>query len=493
MSGTRCADASSTSSAWPPQILRNHAHRRTPGGGEAPRLLFDGRRVSAEHAALANAGTIDSMDGHDGHRLAKGHAGAAVLPAALAFLDGPETCGGPDGRSTHDLVAAAGVGYEVALRAAIALHRSAKEYHSSGAWNSIGAAAVGARLLGLDGAATAHPLGIAEYSAPRGPMMRGVDHPTMVKDNSAWGAQAGVTAALLAAERFTGSPAELVAGPEWEGLGTRWLSLEQYFKPYPVCRWSHPAVQAVLSLLTDTAITVEKVELIEITTFEAATRLGTRQPQTTEEAQYSLPYAVAAALVHRDLTPETVRDPLEATDTQAGVGGPCAGRRVRSHDQRVPGVPPRRRPARAPRRPTPAIGTGHRRRRPGVPDGRRPAPREVPPVHRTPRTGPERTSREHPHGHGRDQHRAPPGASDRPVVTAAGRCSNWSSNVEESVAIGAGEASSLRWPSSSRADLKWERSPQRVQTVQTIDARGSSAGTPVPRQIGASAPSQAVR
>ncbi len=299
------------------QILRNHAHRRTPGGGEAPRLLFDGRRVSAEHAALANAGTIDSMDGHDGHRLAKGHAGAAVLPAALAFLDGPETSGGPDDRSTHDLVAAVAVGYEVALRAAIALHRSAKEYHSSGAWNSIGAAAVGARLLGLDGAATAHALGIAEYSAPRGPMMRGVDHPTMVKDSSAWGAQAGVTAALLAAERFTGSPAELAAGPEWEDLGTRWLSLEQYFKPYPVCRWSHPAVQAALSLSTDTAITVEKVERIEITTFEAATRLGTRQPQTTEEVQYSLPYAVAAALVHRDLTPETVLDPLEATDTQA--------------------------------------------------------------------------------------------------------------------------------------------------------------------------------
>lgn len=299
------------------RILRDHAHHHTPGGADAPRLLFDGRRVSAAHAALANAGTVDSMDGHDGHRLAKGHAGAAVLPAALAFLDGPETSVGPDARSTHDLVAAVAVGYEVALRAAIALHRTAEDYHSSGAWNSIGAAAVGARLLGLDTTATAHALGIAEYSAPRGPMMRGIDHPTMVKDSSAWGAQTGVTAALLAAERFTGSPAELLAGPEFEDLGTRWLSLEQYFKPHPVCRWSHPAIQAVLTLSADTAITLEEVELIEITTFEAATRLGIRRPQTTEEAQYSLPYAVAAALVHHELTPHTVLNPLKETDTQA--------------------------------------------------------------------------------------------------------------------------------------------------------------------------------
>jgi 2-methylcitrate dehydratase PrpD len=57
------------------RILRDHAHRQGAGGPCAPRLMFDGRRVGAAHAALANAGTIDSMDGHDGHRIVKGHAG----------------------------------------------------------------------------------------------------------------------------------------------------------------------------------------------------------------------------------------------------------------------------------------------------------------------------------------------------------------------------------------------------------------------------------
>jgi 2-methylcitrate dehydratase PrpD len=110
----------------------------------------------------------------------KGHAGAAVLPAALAFLDGPAAA------TTHDLVAALAVGYEISLRAGLVLHGTASDYHSSGAWNALGAAAVGARLLGLDATATWHALGIAEYSAPRAPMMRAIAHPTMVKDSSAW-------------------------------------------------------------------------------------------------------------------------------------------------------------------------------------------------------------------------------------------------------------------------------------------------------------------
>jgi hypothetical protein len=41
-------------------------------------------------------------------------------------------------------------------------------------------------------------------------MMRRIDHPTMLKDGSAWGAFSGVTAAPLAADDFTSAPAVLV-------------------------------------------------------------------------------------------------------------------------------------------------------------------------------------------------------------------------------------------------------------------------------------------
>lgn len=53
-------------------------------GGDQATIAYVGGRASAAGAALANGMTIDAMDSHDGHRLAKGHAGAGVFPAALA-------------------------------------------------------------------------------------------------------------------------------------------------------------------------------------------------------------------------------------------------------------------------------------------------------------------------------------------------------------------------------------------------------------------------
>src|SRR5438876_2966332 len=100
-------------------------------------------------------------------------------------------------------------------------------------WNALAAAAIGARALRLTNDQTAHALGIAEYYGPRSPLMRVVTLPTMLKDGSTMGAFAGVTAAYLAADGFTGAPAEtldLEAGSRdptlWRDLASRWRILE---------------------------------------------------------------------------------------------------------------------------------------------------------------------------------------------------------------------------------------------------------------------------
>ncbi|MGH8929151.1 MAG: MmgE/PrpD family protein [Egibacteraceae bacterium] len=295
-------------------IIRDHAARYLAAREGGARMLFDGRRVSPMGAALAGGTTIDSLDGHDGYPLAKGHAGAAVLPALLAFVDAGAGVSGPQ------LLTTLVVGYEIALRAGIALHATAADYHSSGAWNALGCAAVGARLLRLGEAETRHALGIADYHGPRSPMMRCIDHPTMVKDGSGWGAMVGVSAVLLAADGFTGAPAATVEDPGnlvrslWDDLGTRWRTLEQYFKPYPVCRWAHPAIDAALMLRDRHDLEAEgAIAGAEIVTFHQAVRLATRRPRTTEEAQYSLPFTVAAALARgvvgsRELAADALED-----------------------------------------------------------------------------------------------------------------------------------------------------------------------------------------
>src|SRR5207249_1978270 len=109
--------------------------------------------------ALANGMTIDALDIHDGYKLVKGHAGAAVVPATLATLtlDQQGTVSG------RELLTTLVVGYEVALRAGLALHATACDYHTSGAWNALGCAAITARRLELSAEQTRHALGIAEY------------------------------------------------------------------------------------------------------------------------------------------------------------------------------------------------------------------------------------------------------------------------------------------------------------------------------------------
>ena len=277
-------------------------------GGRGGILWQDGREVSPPGAALANAATVDALDCHDGHSLTKGHAGAAIVPAAFAVMRA-----GSDGPSSgSELLSSIAVGYEIALRAGIELHATAADYHTSGAWNALGCAAVTARRLGLSEQQTLHALGIAEYHGPRSPMMRCIDHPTMLKDGSGWGAMCGVSAGILAAKGFTGLPAETVdvrsESANWNDLGERWELLNLYFKPHAVCRWAQPAVEAALMLKSQFGFGPSEIARIAVETFHEATRLAVRTPTTTEEAQYSLPFSVAAALCHGRLGPEELID-----------------------------------------------------------------------------------------------------------------------------------------------------------------------------------------
>ncbi|WP_298015486.1 MmgE/PrpD family protein [uncultured Castellaniella sp.] len=278
------------------RIIRNHAAAQYGATTRGARMLFDGRAVSLPGMALAGAATIDSVDAHDGHVLTKGHVGVTIFPVVTALADAGLI------RDGREFLAALALGYEIATRAGIALHATACDYHTSGAWNSIGAAALTARALALDVNRTREALGIAEYFGPRSQMMRCIDHPTMVKDGSGWGAMTGVSAALLAADGFTGAPAATLEDEAvtdcWQDAGRRWTIMEQYFKPYPVCRWAQPAVEAALSLARTHALQAAEIAEIRISTFYEASRLATRHPDTTEQAQYSLPFSVAAALRH---------------------------------------------------------------------------------------------------------------------------------------------------------------------------------------------------
>jgi 2-methylcitrate dehydratase PrpD len=279
------------------QIIRRHA--LSAFGGEQASLLLDGRRCSAPGAALVNGMTIDSLDIHDSHRESLGHAGVHIFPTVLAVAQQKHAAGRPL-ISGKEFLASLVVGFDLAIRAGVMLHATACDYHTSGAWGAVSSAALFSRLHGLSSEETRHAIGIAEYHGPRSQMMRCIDHPTMVKDGSGWGAMAGISAGMLAADGFTGAPALTVESPEvahgWQELGDRWLIMEQGYKVHAVCWWAQPAIEATLATVRQHQLSVPDIARIEVKTFKNATHLNHPRPATTEEAQYSLPYPVAAAL-----------------------------------------------------------------------------------------------------------------------------------------------------------------------------------------------------
>jgi 2-methylcitrate dehydratase PrpD len=294
----------------PARMARETAAALYGAGSErdAARMLFDGRRVSVAGAAFAGAAQIDNLDGHDGCNPTKGHIGVAVVPALLSFGQsvGPIAAG--------EALEALVVGYEVGSRAGVALHAVTTDYHSSGAWNAIAVAAVGARLRRASAEQLRHALGIAEYHGPRSQMMRVIDYPTMLRDGSAWGALAGASAVFLAELGFTGAPAVTVeaaeAAPIWSTVGEHWFVQSQYIKPYPICRWAHPLVFAALQLRHRHGLSADDIVSVELATFREAARLFQGMPTSSPVAQYAISFPVAAALVQGRLGVAEIAGPV---------------------------------------------------------------------------------------------------------------------------------------------------------------------------------------
>lgn len=270
----------------------------------AARMLFDGRQVSLAGAVYAAATQTDNLDGHDGYNPTKGHIGVVAAPVLAALAEARPDLGG------REALAALVVSYEIAGRAGIALHATVSDYHTSGAWNALGVAAMAARLRRHSPEQLRQALGIAEYHGPRSQMMREIASPTMLHDGSGWGALAGMSAAILAEQGFTGAPAVTIEAPEaakfWQDLGAFWQTEHQYVKPYPVCRWAHASIDAAREICKANGILADDVSELRIRSFDYALELFPGIPSTTSQAQYSLPFAVAAMVVHRRIGLEHV-------------------------------------------------------------------------------------------------------------------------------------------------------------------------------------------
>lgn len=251
-------------------------------------IWFTRERSSAIGAVLCNAAAAAVLDLDDGYRAARGHPGAAAIPAALAAA---AECGADAEVFLGGIVA----GYELGVRAAVARDG----YAPSGAWSPFAAIGAAGFVRGTAVEPLAHALAIAAQHAPALPGLAGLMG-SDVKEGIAWGATSGMAALRLAESGFTGPLAIFDAVALYsaermvDGLGGTPLIGGTYFKPYACCRHNHAPLDAYAALAARHAIAPADVSAVEVHTYSGTFNLSNKAaPRDLVEAQYSVPFCLA--------------------------------------------------------------------------------------------------------------------------------------------------------------------------------------------------------
>ena len=274
------------------------------GGKGQSRVIGDHARVSMTNAAFANAISSHSLelDAIDG--LALFHFSPPVYSAALAAAEASEASG-------RDLVAALAAGCEMMERASRAANPSLRNrgYHTTPTTGVFGATVAAGKLMRLNPQRLTSALGMAGAQSAGLMEMYG---PSMQKRfNPGPAARGGVTSALMAKLGFTGTSLIFEGERGWlnaysdkhtphaldAGLdGPYQLDIE--FKPYSCARPIHNAIDCALEIRAQPGFDASKVAAIDIQRHEDWSKYHRNaEPATYHEAQVSLPFSVAVAML----------------------------------------------------------------------------------------------------------------------------------------------------------------------------------------------------
>ncbi len=295
---------------------------REIAGKEESSLIGFGSRVSAPHAAFANAISSHSIELDDVDNLAYFHFSPPVYSAALAVAERERSSG-------RKLLVALSAGCDVMARLSLTMNPSLRDrgFHTTPTCGVFGAAAAAAKLIELNADGVTSALGLAGAQACGLMEMYGISMQKRFNPGpAAWG---GVVSALLARKGFTGAET-IIEGERGflkaycdrfdlqrlvRGLGKEFpINIE--YKAYACARPIHNAIDCALTIRRKhnpdpariTRITVQRhprwAHYHQIT-----------KPRTYHEAQVSLPYSVAVALAEGkaflpQYTEEKLSDPF---------------------------------------------------------------------------------------------------------------------------------------------------------------------------------------
>ncbi len=301
------------------------------GSGTEARVWGEaGPTLRCADAALVNGVATHAFELDDYHN-AKLHCGAAVIPAALAVAERLDSNG-------SDLLTAIVAGYEVMIRSSLALNPSAarlRGWHLTGVVGPFGAAAACAKLLKLNAEETAWALGLAGTQGA-GTWAFNADGTMSKRLHPGKAAHSGVLAAELAQLGFSG-PTQIYEfadggvlkafsddsdpAPLTRDLGAVYHVDQNSIKPYCCCGSTHAYIDAALALRKKLGAPWETKKKIRVGTCKVVdVQCGfDYAPSSALNAQMSLRYAVAVALIDGQVLPAQFTDAKMSDPAIAGL------------------------------------------------------------------------------------------------------------------------------------------------------------------------------
>src|SRR5918997_4312947 len=271
------------------------AAQRRPHGEYTAELA----RYAAEFSYDRVPGEVRDFAAH--HPGAIMHGPAIVVPAALAAAEAR-------GASGRDVLAAVVLGVDIACRVSYAIDPNAlyaRAFHPTAVCGAFGAAAAVGRIIGLDQQRMANAFGLTANQAS-GLLAWASDHTEQSRPfNPGLAARNGATAALLA-EAGMGAPQRILDPAEkynvfraWstdprpeellDRLYERFFLMELAVKLYACCAFLHPALDGVLALLEEGAVTAEEVDAITLRFSHSGRSMIDQNELKSHRAQYILP------------------------------------------------------------------------------------------------------------------------------------------------------------------------------------------------------------
>jgi 2-methylcitrate dehydratase PrpD len=275
-------------------------------GAEKASVIPSGATRNAEDAALINGVAAHVLD-YDDVTL-DGHPSAVLVPAILAQAE-------VSGSTGTEMLLAYVAGYEVwaelLMREPDPLHQ--KGWHPTAIRGTVAAAAACARLRRLDAAHTATAMSIS--ASMTGGLVANFGSQTKCFQVGR-AAQSGVLAARLAEAGFTAAPdalehpSGLLAAtspqnhPDLDCAlepGRKIWYLERQglnIKRYPICYGTHRAIDAALDIVRRGGVNRDNISKILVHTGEMQmVMLRNERPRSGLEAKFSMPFAMASAIV----------------------------------------------------------------------------------------------------------------------------------------------------------------------------------------------------